>query len=138
MTAKKIYVTDKDLARLLELLKTTIPASDSGKKDLKKLKQELDRAEIRESASIPPDVVTMNSKVQLTDLDSGKEYEWRLVYPKDENISQGRISILAPLGSALIGYREGDSFEWEVPSGLRKFRIGKVLFQPESAGFSNL
>ena len=100
--------------------------------------EELDRAKIVDTQNVSQKVITMNSKVLLLDLDSEKEYTWRLVYPKDENIDQGRISVLAPLGTAILGYCEGDIFEWEVPSGIRRFKVMKVIYQPEAAGDSNL
>jgi regulator of nucleoside diphosphate kinase len=59
---------------------------------------------------------------------------YTLVFPRDANVDEGRISILAPLGTAILGYRVGEEFEWDVPSGKRRLRIAKVLYQPEAAG----
>ena len=76
----------------------------------------------------------MNSKVCLRDLDTGEELEYTLVFPGDANLEAGKISILAPVGTALIGYRSGDRISWTVPGGIRKLKIIKVLYQPEAAG----
>ena len=138
MRKKTIYVTEKDVKRLRTLIKSTIATSDHGKRDIKKLIEELDRAKKVSPTDIPHTVITMNSKVCLIDIDTGKEMIWRLVYPKDQDIDQGRISILAPLGTAMLGYFEGDMFEWKVPSGKRKFKVKSILYQPEAAGNYNL
>ena len=98
------------------------------------LKHELDRAVIVESEKVPEDVITMNSKVYFQDLDSGEKMVYTLVYPKDANIDKKKISILAPIGTALIGYKEGDVIEWEVPSGLKRIKIKKLIYQPEREG----
>jgi len=79
-------------------------------------------------------VVTMNSKVILRDLDISEEMNYCLVFPKDADIASGAISVLAPVGTAILGYREGDIVEWPVPSGKRRIRIEKILYQPEAAG----
>ena len=85
-------------------------------------------------ADIPPDVVTMNSRLRLLDLDSGKEMLFTLVFPSDADSDQGRISILAPLGTAVLGFRRGDTFEWRMPGRVRRLRVEEVLYQPEAAG----
>jgi regulator of nucleoside diphosphate kinase len=83
---------------------------------------------------MPEDVVTMNSRVRIKDLNSGEEMTLTLVFPAEANFDQGRVSIMAPIGTALIGCRAGDTVEWEVPSGTRKFKIEAVIYQPEAAG----
>jgi regulator of nucleoside diphosphate kinase len=74
----------------------------------------------------------MNSRAELLDLDSGERMEFTLVFPSDANIEAGKISVLAPLGTAMLGYRVGDDFEWQVPYGIRKFKVNYVYFQPEA------
>jgi regulator of nucleoside diphosphate kinase len=76
----------------------------------------------------------MNSKAEIRDLNTKETMTYTLVFPLDANIDEGKISILAPLGTAILGYRVGDEFEWEVPSGKRRLRIEKILYQPEAAG----
>lgn len=76
----------------------------------------------------------MRSTVRLKDLESGKEMIYSLVFPDEADVEQGRISVLAPVGTAMIGYRGGDTIEWEVPSGLRRLKVEEVLYQPEASG----
>ena len=82
---------------------------------------------------VPSDVVTMSSIVSLRDLDSGETEEYELVYPADADLENNRISILAPIGTAILGYRVGDVIEWPVPGGLRRLRVEEVLYQPGRA-----
>jgi regulator of nucleoside diphosphate kinase len=79
-------------------------------------------------------VVTMRSEVLLRDLDSQQEFTCTLSYPEESDVDTGRISVLAPVGTAILGYREGTVVEWEVPAGKRRLRIEKILYQPEAAG----
>lgn len=87
---------------------------------------------------IPGDVITMNSRVRLLDLHDGSVLEYTLVYPGDADYAAGKISVVAPIGAAMIGYKVGDEIEWEVPAGRRRFRIEAVLYQPEAAGDHHL
>jgi regulator of nucleoside diphosphate kinase len=99
------------------------------------LRDELDRAEIVEPEQIPPSVVTMNSTVRFRIESSGEDYCLTLVYPKDVDASGDKISILAPVGSALLGLSTGDEIEWPRPGGgTIKLRIVKVVYQPEREG----
>jgi hypothetical protein len=75
----------------------------------------------------------MNATVRLRDLKTGAEETYTLVYPDEADIEANRLSILAPIGTALLGYRAGDVVEWPVPAGITRFRIEEVLFQPRSA-----
>lgn len=101
---------------------------------LDNLDNELSRAVIVTSEKIPADTITMNSKVILVDVDTNEEMNVTLVYPTDANIEEDKISILAPIGTAMIGYRAGDTFVWRVPDGIRKLRVVRVIYQPEAAG----
>lgn len=83
---------------------------------------------------MPPDVVTMNSRVLLEELRSGKEFACSLMFPRDANSSLYAISILAPLGSALFGARVGTLLNVATPGGCYKYKVKKLLFQPEAAG----
>ena len=74
----------------------------------------------------------MNTRAELLDLESGEHMEFTLVLPRDENIEDGKISVLAPLGTAMLGYRVGDEFQWHVPYGIRKLKVIRVYFQPEA------
>ena len=120
--------------RLLE--SKTIPERD--KENLAELEQELMRAEIVSPKEIPQDVITMNSTVRLKDLDTEKEMIYTVVFPSDADVAQNKISVLAPIGTALIGYRVGDIITWKVPAGLRKLRVEEIICQPEAAGHYDL
>ncbi len=100
---------------------------------IEELEAELNRAVIIAPDQVAADVITMNSKVCLKDVDTNKEESYELVYPEDADIEQNKISILAPIGTAILGYKVGDIIEWKVPAGLRKFKIQKILYQPEAA-----
>ena len=76
----------------------------------------------------------MRSTVRLKDLVSGEANTYSLVFPSEADFSQGKISVLAPIGTAILGYKSGDTIEWPVPSGVRKLKIDKILYQPEAAG----
>jgi regulator of nucleoside diphosphate kinase len=134
MNDRKIFITELDKVRLEELISVAEEFGGSGRTDLEALADELDQAEIVASKAVPPDVVTMNSKVVLKDVDNGEEMVYTLVFPKDANLETGAISVLAPVGTAILGYAEGDVIEWAVPSGIRRIRIETILYQPEAAG----
>ena len=129
-----IYITELDYERLSAMIETNRERNASDMEYLKRLEQELDRAEIVDPKEIPADVITMRSKVRLKDLVSGETNIYSLVFPKEANFSEGRISVLAPIGTAILGYKQGDTIEWPVPSGLRKLKVDEILFQPEAAG----
>ena len=131
---RDIFITDYDLQRLKEVIWEAQQSGYRGSAYIKNLMTELDRAHIVMPVDIPGDVVTMNSRVSVTDVDTGEDMIFTLVFPKDSNIREDKISILAPLGTAVLGYRVGDTFEWEVPDGVKRFKIEKILYQPEDAG----
>jgi regulator of nucleoside diphosphate kinase len=101
---------------------------------LDQLEEELGRAELVNPKEIPADVITMRSKVRLKDLKSGKTVMYSLVFPSEANSNEGHISVLAPIGTALLGNRSGDVVESRVPSGLRRLKVKEILYQPEAAG----
>ncbi len=107
--------------------------SKRGRAEVRGLEGELARAQIVEADEIPAEVITMNSRAALLDLETGERMEFTLVFPIDANIEEGKISVLAPLGTAMLGYRVGDEFEWTVPYGLRRLKVTAVRFQPEAA-----
>jgi regulator of nucleoside diphosphate kinase len=138
MDPRDIYITKFDLARLKELLQVGISFKERDRDYLESLQNELDRAHVVDSAAIPHNVVTMNSRVRLKDMETGEEKIYTLVFPSDADIARNRILILAPIGTAILGYRRGDTVDWLVPAGKRKFRIQEVLYQPEAAGHYGL
>jgi len=98
------------------------------------LERELDRAIVVKPEDVPPTVVTMNSRVEVSDLDTEERRCLTLVFPAMAGIDAGRVSVLAPLGSALLGSREGHSIELKTPRGVRRLRVERVVYQPEAAG----
>jgi regulator of nucleoside diphosphate kinase len=130
-----IFITEVDLARLRKLIDLARDTgSDANRLYLDRLEGELERAEVVNPNDIPRDVVTMRSTVRLKDLDSGKEMVYSLVFPNEADIDEGKISVLAPVGTAMIGYRVGDVIEWEVPSRLRRLKVEEIIYQPEASG----
>lgn len=134
MNPKNIVITELDRQRLMDLIVEAQSGEYRRSIYLEKLRGELDRAEVVLPQQIPGDVITMNSKVMLVDLDSNEAETYTLVYPENADTAEGRISILAPIGTAMLGYRVGDVFEWEVPAGIRKLKVDKILYQPEASG----
>jgi regulator of nucleoside diphosphate kinase len=94
----------------------------------------LEFAEVVASQEVSPDVITMRSKGRLKDLDTTDESIYSIVFPSEANANKGRISVLAPLATALLGYRRGDTVEFQAPGRLRRLQIVEILYQPESAG----
>lgn len=133
MEQRAIMITEPDLERLQALLAQQRATSGSSA-HLAKLQAELDKALVVKPKEVPGDVVTMRSTVELADLDTGETEVHTLVFPEEADIAQGKLSVLAPIGTAMLGYRVGDEFEWEVPAGVRRLRVSKVLYQPEAAG----
>jgi len=134
MTDRTIYITEFDMQRLRELIENMKRFDYYGRVDLKQLEAELERGHIVAPQAVPSHVITMNSKARLIDLDTGEEVTYTLVFPQDANIREGRISALAPIGTAMLGYGVGDTFEWPVPDGKRRLKVAEILYQPEAAG----
>jgi regulator of nucleoside diphosphate kinase len=132
MEPRDIYITQYDLTRLKELLE--VGRKERDRDYLESLRNELERAHIVEPAAVPADVVTMNSRVRLKDMETAEETNYSLVFPSDADMAQNKLSILAPIGTAILGYRTGDTVDWQVPAGKRTVRIQEVLYQPEAAG----
>ncbi|MFE0499801.1 nucleoside diphosphate kinase regulator [Lysobacter soli] len=120
-----------DVERIESLLES--PAAQSV--DTSALEAEIERATIIEPAQMPPDVITMNSTARFLDENSGEEREMTLVFPRDADGSAEKVSILAPVGSALLGLHVGDAIEWPLPGGRTiRLRVLSIRYQPEAAG----
>jgi len=131
-TRPNIVISALDADRLEALLESLPKGAFPGKAELE---DELGRAEIVEPKDVPPTVVSMNSTVRFSVKSSSEEFSLTLVYPKDMDSSGSKISILAPVGSALLGLSQGDEIEWPRPGGgLLSVRIEEVVYQPERAG----
>lgn len=124
-----ILITEKDLLRIKNVLNKV------QNEDYEDLELELDRAKVISDDSVPRDLVTMNSKIKFLIVQENREMITTIVYPSEANPSEGKISVLASLGSALIGLREGQEINWMFPDGKTKtLRILEVLYQPEASG----
>ena len=135
-THPNIIITSRDAARLETLLEGLPAGSFPGHKALE---DELYRATLVAPEEIPPTVVTMNSTVRFAVLPSGVEHRLKLVYPGKTEASDGTVSILAPVGSALLGLTEGDEIHWPNPNGgTLHLVVRKVEDQPERAGHYDL
>ena len=128
----QIILSSLDVDRI-EALLAAIPASVfPGKAELQ---AELDRADVVAPEEVPPHVVTMNSTVQFSIVETGKEFCLTLVYPRDMDGSTDRLSIFAPVGSALLGLSVGDELAWPGPGGKSMtVKVKAILYQPESSG----
>lgn len=130
---KTLIISEKDYVRLKALTDPARVGPHDRKEYLASLDAELGRARVVPFGRVPPDVVTMGSTVRLLDVGTGATRTYTLVYPGSADISENRISVLAPVGTAIIGQREGDTVEWSVPAGLRRLKIEEVIYQPERA-----
>jgi regulator of nucleoside diphosphate kinase len=128
--SRKIYITETDKKKLQKLINEAIQDNIQNEELMSDLIRELDRADVVSKAELPRDVITMDSRVLLV-LD-GSEEEIALVYPHESDVSDNKISVLSPIGTAILGYREGDTIEWKVPSGVTTIKVKKVLYQPEA------
>jgi regulator of nucleoside diphosphate kinase len=127
-----VVISSRDAERLDALLESLGGRAFPGKAELE---AELARADVVDPKDVPPTVVTMNSTVKFRVESSKEEFQMTLVYPKDVDETGRTISILAPVGSALLGLAQGDQIEWPKPGGgVLKVHIQEILYQPERAG----
>ena len=132
MPNQTIVMSRSDATRLRAMLGTPDPsARDRDHHD--ELEAEIERARIMDGDALPADVVAVRTQVEVRDLAGGESRTLTLVWPPDSDPPAGRISVLAPLGIALLGHRTGDEIEWQMPGGLRRLRIERVM-QPDRAG----
>lgn len=136
-TPPEIVVTRFDhdrLSRLIERLHRE--GRDTAASDA--LEDELERATVVDTHDVPATIVTMNSEVETVSLDTGETRHLTIVFPAQASPRDGRISVLAPLGLAMLGARVGDEITWTMPGGPRRLRVQRIHFQPESAGHFDL
>ncbi len=133
MQNRTIIISDVDHQRLEALVESARYDASLHQEYLDALEGELKRAQIVPQSEVPNEVITMNSVIRLRDLDTDEVDQFQLVYPADADMAQHRISVLAPVGTAILGYQLGDVIEWPVPAGLRRLRVEMVSYQPEMA-----
>jgi regulator of nucleoside diphosphate kinase len=127
IASEPIVITDLDLQRLLPMLERHAADGDA-------LDWELHRATIVSHDAVPADIVTMNSDVVYEDCETGARRTVRVVYPEDADASRGHISVLAPIGSALLGLKVGQMIQWVLPTGVRSVFVVEIRYQPEANG----
>jgi len=124
-------LTELDHARLSRLIHEYV--SDADARD--EFEALMDDADVVAAAEISADVVTMRSRVQVVDPDSGESMDWTLCYPQDADAAQGKVSILSPAGASLLGLKVGDQASWLRRDGSQAYlRIAAILYQPEASG----
>lgn len=130
MHPNAIIVTQPDLLRLARLLRT----HRKTRPYLYCLERQLKNATVVGAGDLPADVVTMGSRFRFTDRRTGVSETYRLVYPEEADLDRERLSVFAPIGTAVFGRRARQTVWWQVPWGLRVVRIDEVVFQPEAHG----
>lgn len=134
MQERRIYMTSMDYKRLSGIVRA-LKSSRSGKgPQLESLSHDLENAVIVSPADIPANVVTMNSTVRFIDLSTGEEQTYTIVFPADADMEKKRISVFAPIGSALIGESVGNTVSCLTPKGEVRLKVCEVVYQPEASG----
>jgi regulator of nucleoside diphosphate kinase len=126
MKERTILITSADMCRLRRLLESALNLFRHDRPYLDALKQELEAAKVVQGEDIPRDLVTLNSRIHIRDLDTGKQMVCSVVFPKDSNVSDDRLSVLSPIGTAVLGRRVGDIFECKVPAGVRRLKLEAI------------
>lgn len=130
---RTIHVTAADMERLRGLVRSVRGEDERDRPYLAVLAAELEQATIMPPEAVPPDVVTMNSRIKLRD--GRQKWTMTLVFPEDADPEEGQISVMAPLGAAILGCRVGQRVQFRVPNGqMRSCEILSILYQPEAAG----
>jgi regulator of nucleoside diphosphate kinase len=134
MSTEAKYVTTHDLKHLQALLDCGARPGDRQRVELEALAAELNRRTVLPSDEVPSDVITLNSRVQLFELDTGETLTCTLVLPQDADIGQLKISVLSPVGLAMFGHRVGDIFDGPAPAGMKRLEVTAIWYQPEAVG----
>ena len=130
----QIIINKNDYTRIHQSINLAKQNNAIKKDEAEKLMNELKSAKLVEPKDIPGDVVTMNSVVKIHLQNNKQKMQFKIVYPKDANLKENKISIFSAVASALIGYKVGDEIEWLLPSGMTKIVVDEIIYQPEAAG----
>lgn len=131
---KEIIISSLDAARIQYCIDKARNGGIKAPINLVPLMNELNRAKKVKPEKIPGDVVTMNSIVSLFNEKTQKVMQIQIVYPDDADISKNKVSVFAPVGTALLGYRKGNKIQWNTPAGVTELTILDIVYQPESNG----
>ncbi|HEX5553559.1 MAG TPA: nucleoside diphosphate kinase regulator [Chitinophagaceae bacterium] len=130
----KIILNKLDYSRIKSAISEAKRFNSISVADAASLMKELDSAKIVEPKKIPGNVVTMNSIVKISFLNTGKQIQFQIVYPGKADLKEKKISIFSPIATALLGYKVSDEIEWIVPAGPTTIRIDEIVYQPEASG----
>ena len=126
-------ISHSDIHRLRELVRSPLYRSTDSRM-LTQLQADLEQRTVAPAKEVPGDVVTMHSRVRILDLDSGEKETFTLVFPEEANLLDRKMSVLAPVGAAILGARVGETLHVKVPAGTRRIKVVRLLYQPEAAG----
>ena len=127
-------ITTGDMVRLTDMIEYLMRSGEVPTRSLLALKKRLACCKVMPFSGIGPDRVTMHSRVELQNVDSGVVEVFTLVYPKEAGGSPQNVSVLSAMGTALLGSQKGDLIQWEGEKGLVRYRVLRILYQPEAAG----
>lgn len=131
MNPRQVVVPAHDARRLAELIAAAEGLPGPDREHLVTLEEKLEQAHVVRPEDVPDDVITLHSEVRIHHLDTGEHATYTLAYPGRREAANA-VSVLAPMGTALLGCREGDEVDWQAPGGRRRFTVLKVLYQPEA------
>lgn len=134
MNGEKLYVTRQDYERLCACMAAANTGDGAGRRELREFAQELCGRQVVDQLEVEASVVTMRSRVRVLDVSTKESATVTLVFPEDADPAAGKLSVLTPMGTALLGRSVGDVFEWRSPARLRRLLIREVCYQPEAAG----
>lgn len=132
MKKEQLIITQKEL----DLLKKHLKDSNLSDYNKKQLLGELESAKIVKEEDLPEDVICIDSEVQFQETKSGQKFNFHIVLPAEANMKKNKISVFAPIGIALLGYRIGSMVQWEMPDGLKTFEILKVTHHKANKDFN--
>lgn len=138
MNGEKLYITKQDYERLCGYISAASAGEGAGKEELREFAEELSGRKVVDQLEVGATVVTMCSRVLVMDIHTKESTTVTLVYPEDADLNVGKLSVLTPMGTAMLGRSVGDVFEWRSPARLRRLLIREVCYQPEAAGNYNL
>ncbi len=131
--ARTILATQDDLWQLAQLIECALRFQPRSHPHLAELKEELNTARVVAQEEMPSDIVTLNSEVRMRDLDSGREGVYKVVFPPDAHGLDNHISVLAPVGTALLGRRTGEILEFNTPTSKVRLRVEEIASQAQAA-----
>lgn len=137
MNGEKLYVTKQDYERLCWHI-SAASAGGASLQELREFAEELSGRQVVDQLEVDAGVVTMCSRVRVMDIHTKESTLVTLVYPEDADLSVGKLSVLTPMGTAMLGRAAGSVFEWRSPARLRRLLIKEVCYQPEASGNYNL